>query len=167
MSWGRMKRVAKGRTMRALCCALFVAVVAAGCAEKQAVVPPTPAPTPPKPRPVKKLPPPPQVPSTPRPAKKEAPPPPPPPPPLLSPQVGQAEADLLRQEAEARVEGTEQMIKQIDQNKLAKEQEETLLTIQSFLSKAKEAISTEDFLKAFNLADKAQVLAQELLRTVH
>jgi hypothetical protein len=153
--------------MRALCCALLIAVMAAGCAEKQAVVPPTPAPTPPKARPVKKLPPPSQVPSTPRPAKKEAPPPPPPPPPpLLSPQVGQAEADLLRQEAEARVEGTEQMIKQIDQKKLAKEQEETFLTIQSFLSKAKEAISTEDFLKAFNLADKAQVLAQELLHTI-
>jgi hypothetical protein len=71
----------------------------------------------------------------------------------------------MRQGAEARVEGTEQIIKQLDQNKLAKEQEETLLTIQSFLSKAREAISTEDFVKAFNLADKAQVLAQELLRT--
>ncbi|HLC21755.1 MAG TPA: hypothetical protein VJM10_06585, partial [Candidatus Methylomirabilis sp.] len=116
---------------------------------------------------VKKQPPPPQVPATPRPAKKEPPlPPPPPPPPLLSPQVGQAEADVLRQEAEAKVEGAEQLIKQIDQTKLAKEQEETFLTIQSFLSKAKEAISTEDFLKALNLADKAQVLAQELLRAV-
>ena len=133
--------------MRALCCAMLLAVVAAGCAEKQAIVPPTPAPAPAKPRPVKKQ-------------------PPPPAPPLLSPQVGQAEADVLRQEAEARVEGTEQLIKQIDQKKLAKEQEETFLTIQSFLSKAKEAISTEDFLKAFNLADKAQVLAQELLRTI-
>ncbi len=149
--------------MRALCYAMLLAVVVAGCAEKQVVVPPAPAPA--KPQPVKKQPPPPQVPVTPRPAKKESP-PPPPPPPLLSPQVGQAEADVLRQEAEAKVEGAEQLIKQIDQKKLAKEQEETFLTIQSFLSKAKEAISTEDFLKAFNLADKAQVLAQELLRAV-
>ncbi len=150
--------------MRALCCAMLLVVVAAGCAERQAVVSPTLAPAPAKPPPVKKQPPSPQVPATPRPAKKE--PPPPPPPPLLSPQVGQAEADVQRQAAEARVEGAEQLVKQIDQKKLAKEQEETFLTIQSFLSKAKEAISTEDFLKAFNLADKAQVLAQELLSAI-
>lgn len=93
----------------------------------------------------------------PRPAGKE------PPPPLLSPQVGHEEEDRLKQEAKARIDGAEQIVRQIDQKKLAKEQQETLLTIQSFLFKAKEALSIKDFLRAFNLADKAKILADELV----
>ena len=137
----------------------------AACAEKKAplVVPP-PAPAPPKPRPAKKERLVPQAPAAPAPAKEEL--PPPSPPPLLSPGAGQREDDRLKQEAKARVEGAEQIVKQINQKRLAKEQQETLSTIQSFLSKAKEALSLEDFLRAANLADKAQVLAQELLHTI-
>jgi len=52
------------------------------------------------------------------------------------------------------------------QQKLATEQQEIFLTIQSFLSKAKEALSIMDFPRAFNLADKAQVLANELFRAL-
>jgi len=132
--------------MRLLCCAILLAVIAAGCAEPKAVVAPTPPPAPPKPRPVKKE---------------------PPPPPVLSPQVGgQEDEERLKQEASGRIEKAEHMVKQIDQQKLAKEQQETFLTIQSFLSKAKEALSIKDFPRAFNLADKAQVLADELFRAL-
>jgi hypothetical protein len=136
----------------------------AACAEKKAplVVPP-PAPAPPIRRPVKKERPRPQAPPAQAPAKEKL---PPPPPPLLSPEAGQGEEGRLKQEAKARVEGAEQIVRQIDQNRLAKEQQETFSTIQSFLSKAKEALSLEDFLRAANLADKAQVLAQELLHTI-
>lgn len=125
--------------MKPLCYALLLAFIGAGCAELKTTVTPTPPPAPPKPPPVKKE-----------------------PPPLLSPQVGQAEEDRLKQEAKAKIEGAERLVKQIDQKKLAKEQEETFLTIQSFLSKAKEALSLKDFLRAFTLADKAQTLADEL-----
>lgn len=52
------------------------------------------------------------------------------------------------------------------QQKLAKEQQETFSTIQGFLAKSKEALSIKDFLRAFNLADKAQVLADELFRAL-
>lgn len=126
--------------------AILLAFIVAGCAKPAAVVAPTPPPPQPKPPPVKKE---------------------PLPPPLLSPQVGQEEEDRLKQEAKARIEGTEQIVGQIDQKKLAKEQKETFLTIQSFLSKAKEALSIKDFLRAFTLADKAQTLADELFHTLH
>lgn len=89
----------------------------------------------------------------------------PPPPTILSPRVGQEEEDRLKQEAKSRIDEAERLVKQIDQRKLAEEQRGTFLTIQSFLSKAKEALSLEDFLRAFNLADKAQILALELVNT--
>jgi hypothetical protein len=80
--------------------------------------------------------------------------------------VGQEEEDRLKQEAMSRIDGAERIVKQIDQNSLAEDQRGTFLTLQSFLSKAREALSLEDFLKAFNLADKAQILAQELLNSL-
>jgi hypothetical protein len=84
---------------------------------------------------------------------------------VLSPQVGQEEEERLRREARARIERAEQVVRQIDQKKLAQEQRENFSTIQSFLSKANEALSMKDFPRAFNLADKARVLAEELLST--
>jgi hypothetical protein len=89
-----------------------------------------------------------------------------PPPTILSPRVGQEEEDRLKQEAKSRIDGAERLVKQIDQNRLVEGQRGTLLTIQSFLSKAREALSLEDFLRAFNLADKAQILALELVNTL-
>lgn len=80
--------------------------------------------------------------------------------------MGEKEDNRLKQEAGVKVAGAEQLVRQIDQKKLGKEQQETLLTIQSFLSKAKEALSTEDSLRAFTLADKAFILAQDLLQTL-
>jgi len=139
--------------MRSLYYVILLAVMLGGCAEKKAtVIPGSPLP-PPRSRPVKK---------EPSRVKKE----PPSPPTILSPRVGQEEEDRLKQEATSRIDETERMVKQIDLNRLAEEQRGTLLTIQSFLSKAREALSLEDFLRAFNLADKAQILAQELLNSL-
>jgi hypothetical protein len=146
--------------MRLLCSAiLLLMVILAGCAEKKtAVIPDTP-PGPPKPRPVRKEP------SSVRkeapPVKKES-----PPSTVLSLEASQEEEDRLKQEAMSRIDGTERIVKQIDQNRLAEDQRGTFLTLQSFLSKAREALSLDDFLRAFNLADKAQILAQELLNSL-
>jgi len=139
--------------MRLLCSAiLLLTVILAGCAEKKtAVIPDTP-PGLPKRRPVKKEPPP---------VKKES-----PPSPVLSLEASQEEEDRLKQEAMSRIDGAQRIVKQIDQNSLAEDQRGTFLTLQSFLSKAREALSLEDFLRAFNLADKAQILAQELLNSL-
>jgi hypothetical protein len=76
--------------------------------------------------------------------------------------VGREEEEQLRQKAQAKIEGAEQVFKRIDQQTLAKDQREILSTIQNFLSKAKEALSLRDFSRAYNLADKAFVLAEEL-----
>ncbi|MBI3077108.1 MAG: hypothetical protein HYY85_09030 [Deltaproteobacteria bacterium] len=71
----------------------------------------------------------------------------------------------MQQQAQARIAGAEQVVKQIGQKKLAKDQQETFSTIRSFLAKAKEALSLKDFPRAFILADKAKILADELLTT--
>lgn len=70
----------------------------------------------------------------------------------------------MRRDAQSRIEGTERLVRQIDQKKLVGEQQQNLLTIQSFLTKAKEALSAQDLQRAFTLADKAYLLANELSR---
>lgn len=87
-----------------------------------------------------------------------------PPPAVLSPQVGRANEDRLKRESTARIQKTEEIITQIDQKKLSKEQQDTFSTIQTFLANAKDALVAQDFLRAFNLADKAQILSEELYR---
>jgi uncharacterized protein with von Willebrand factor type A (vWA) domain len=85
---------------------------------------------------------------------------------VLSPQIGRADEDRLTREANTRIQKTEQIVAQIDRQRLAKEQVETYSTIQNFLSSAKEALAARDFPRASNLADKAQILAEDLLRSV-
>ncbi len=131
--------------MRLLCCVVVLVILATGCAGPKRGRAPTRPPAPPISEP----------------AKKEA-----PPPPVLSPQVGRVEEDRLKQQARTRIAGAERVVKQIDRRKLGKEDQETYVTIQSFLSKAKDALSTNDFLRAANLADKAQVLANEMVRRI-
>jgi hypothetical protein len=117
--------------------------------------PPRPAPTvsPPVP-PVLPTPPPPPASS---PVRKE-------PPPVLSPQVSSAEELRLTQQARTRIEGAERLMAQLDPRRLDREQQATLATIKDFLSKSKEAIITRDLQRAFNLADKAYVLVEDLSR---
>jgi hypothetical protein len=85
---------------------------------------------------------------------------------VLSPQIGRGDEERLRREANTRIQKTEQIVAQIDRKRLAKEQQETYSTIQNFLSNAKEALTARDFPRASNLADKAQILAEDLLRSV-
>ena len=120
--------------------------------------PPVPAPAPPAP-PALSLPPP----SLPPPAPPSPVPPAPPPPRVLSPQL--QDEDRVQRETQSRIDGTERLVRQIDQKKLVGDQQQNFLTIQSFLVKAKEAISVRDVERAFTLADKAYILAKELSRT--
>lgn len=84
--------------------------------------------------------------------------------PLLSPDVTEKEKEKgkTEQEAMTKISLAEQRVTQIDQKRLTKQQQETFLTIQSFVSKAKEALSLKDVARAINLAEKAQTLAGEL-----
>ena len=72
----------------------------------------------------------------------------------------------IRREAQSRIDGTERLVRQIDQRKLAREQQQNFETIQSFLDKAREALSVRDLQRAYTLADKAYLLAEELSRTL-
>ena len=138
------------RSLRWLCYAFLMAVLLAGCAQLKRLVTPSAPPEPPAVR---------REPSPPPPVT------PPASPPVLSPQIGRADEDRLTREASSRIQKTEQIVAQIDRQRLAKEQVETYSTIQNFLSSAKEALAARDFPRASNLADKAQILAEDLLRS--
>ena len=119
--------------------------------------PPAPAaPAPAAPAPAAPLPPPPRTAAIPR--------EPNPPAPVLTPQASAEDEQRIKSQAERRIEGTERLVQKIDPSRLVREQRENYLTIQSFLVKAREALSTRDVQRAFTLADKAYLLADELSR---
>ena len=130
----------------------------AGCAQFKAIVSPPPAPTPSVPAQAPPPAPPAPPPSTPTRAV-------PPVPPKLAPQLSQPEEERLRRDATTRIDVTEKIVKQVADRRLGADQQETLSTIQSFVDKARQALETQDLQQAFTLADKAEALAQDLLRT--
>jgi hypothetical protein len=81
--------------------------------------------------------------------------------PVLLPD-SKTEGNRMAQQASARIARAEQMANQVDHKKLTLDQEETYLTIKSFVVKAKKAMQVKDFARASTLADKAIVLAEEL-----
>jgi hypothetical protein len=81
--------------------------------------------------------------------------------PVLLPDSGKVEGKMA-EEASSRIASVEQRTNLVDPKKLSKEQQETYLTIQSFLVKAKKAMLAKDFSRASTLADKASILAEEL-----
>ncbi len=127
---------------------------------------PVPAPAPPRPAPPAPLAPPPASPTATPPAPAPAAPPRsaaiPREPPVLAPQASAEEEQRLKSQAERRIEGTEKLVQRIDPARLPREQQENYKTIQSFLVKAREALSTRDVQRAFTLADKAYLLADEM-----
>lgn len=112
--------------------------------------PPRPTPPPPLVTPPVPVPPPPRSAAIPR------------EPPVLAPQASAEEEQRLKTQAERRIEGTEKLVQKIDPARLPREQQENYRTIQSFLVKAREALSTRDVQRAFTLADKAYFLADEM-----
>jgi hypothetical protein len=83
---------------------------------------------------------------------------------VLSPVLGAVDEQRLRAEAQQRIVGAEQRLRQIDQAKLASPQQDSLQTVQSFLDKAREALLAQDVQRAFTLADKAYLLADDLAK---
>lgn len=121
--------------------------------------PPAPAPAAPR-----AAPPPPRGPRPPAPAPGGPPPAPEVTPPVLSPVLSAVDEQKLRAETQQRIDGAEQRLRQIDPAKLASGQQDSLRTVQSFLDKAREALRAQDVQRAFTLADKAYLLADELTR---
>ena len=71
----------------------------------------------------------------------------------------------MRRDATGHIDNAERIVKQVADRRLGADQQETLSTIQSFLVKARYALATQDLQQALTLADKADALAQELIRT--
>lgn len=124
-----------------------------------------PPPTPPPSTPARAVPPRPAAPAPPpAPAPAPLPVPADTPPPVLSPVLSAPDEQKLRAEAQQRIDGAEQRLRQVDPAKLASVQQDSLQTVQSFLDKAREALRTQDVQRAFILADKAYLLADDLVR---
>jgi hypothetical protein len=105
------------------------------------------------------------APAVPRPPAPAAPPPAPDtPPPVLSPVLSAVDEQRMRAETQQRIEGVELRLRQIDPAKLGSGQQDSLRTVQSFLDKAREAVQAQDIQRAYTLADKALLLADELTR---
>jgi hypothetical protein len=92
--------------------------------------------------------------------------PPAPPPRILGQQVSSEDEKRIQGDAQRRIDRTERLVKQIDQRRLIGDQHQNLLTVQSFLVKAREALSEKDVQRALTLADKAFLLAAELVKVV-
>src|SRR5512147_1527066 len=118
------------RAVKMIGVVLLFAAILAGCADLKRIFSPTPPPPAAAPPPAPTPPAPPPAP----PARKA--PAPPPPPPVLSPEVGREDEERQKRDAGGRIQKAEETIRQVDQKKLTKEQQETFSTIQSFLGKA-------------------------------
>jgi hypothetical protein len=70
------------------------------------------------------------------------------------------------EEVNALIRGVERTLLSIDHQKLKDDQSETYQTIHSFLTQAREALTTKDFQQAMNLVQKAHVLSDELSKAV-
>ena len=176
--------------MRALVWALLICLGLSGCASLKEFFSPAPAPPPlrsapapvdlpagPVPPPVAPAmvappaPPPPQRPVSPGDSPFRAAPPPPepspsPPPPVLSPQVSTEEDARLRGDAQNRMTGTETLLRQVNSKKLAGQQQENFRIIESLLASAKDALYARDTQRARTLAEKAFLLAEDLVRSL-
>lgn len=148
---------------------LVLVALCGGCARLQAIWSPSPAtPAPSSPAAVKPAPPKPSpspaavAPAAPAPPVAA---PPAPAPPVISPQLSQPEEERLRRDATGHIDNAEKIVKQVADRRLGADQQETLSTIQSFLVKARHALATQDLQQALTLSDKADALAQELMRT--
>src|SRR6266581_2443948 len=167
--------------MRALVWALVICLGLSGCASLKEFFSPAPAAPPLRAGPVAPpaapamvappTPPPPQRPVSPGDSPFRAAPPPPepspsPPPPVLSPQVSTEEDARLRGDAQNRMTGTETLLRQVNSKKLAGQQQENFRIIESLLASAKDALYARDTQRARTLAEKAFLLAEDLVRSL-
>jgi hypothetical protein len=84
---------------------------------------------------------------------------------VLSPQVGETEAPRVQQDVQKRIQHTEGLLSRLDPQKLSKEQRDHLATIQNFVAGAREALSAQDLPRAATLASKAELLAEDLVKS--
>lgn len=100
------------------------------------------------------------------------PPPPSPPPPareapaprVLTPAVQGGDAGELQRAIQGKIQDAERLAARLDSRTLSRDQQDTLATVRSFIERAKEGLTRQDYPAASTLADKALILAEELAR---
>lgn len=82
----------------------------------------------------------------------------------IGPDVSSAEAARDRQSTTQLLDTTEKQLKQVDGNNLSSDQQATLAQIRTYISQSRRAITEGDYERASNLAKKAQLLTDELMK---
>lgn len=82
----------------------------------------------------------------------------------IGPDISSAEAARDRQSTTKLLDTTENELKRVDSNNLSSDQQAMLAQIRTFISQSRKAITDGDYERASNLAKKAQVLTDELMK---
>jgi ribosomal protein S20 len=82
----------------------------------------------------------------------------------IGPDISSAEAARDRQSTTHLLDTTESQLKRVDSNGLNSDQQAMLMQIKTYISQSRKAITEGDYERASNLAKKAQVLADELMK---
>lgn len=95
----------------------------------------------------------------------------PPPPPVapattvaIGPDVSSPEATRDRQSTNQLLDTTENQVKKLEAQNLSSDQHSVLMQIKSYITQSRKAITDGDYERASNLAKKAQLLTEELIK---
>jgi hypothetical protein len=94
-----------------------------------------------------------------------APAPQPPAPPQISPQVTPGQQAAIEQKVREQIAGTEENLRKVQGRQLTAGQRDIAEKVRSFLTQAGEEVKASNWTLASNLADKAHVLSEDLLRS--
>jgi ribosomal protein S20 len=82
----------------------------------------------------------------------------------IGPDISSAEAVRDRQSTTKLIDSTENQLRRVDSNNLSSDQQAMLSQIRTFISQSRKAITEGDYERASNLAKKAQLLTDELMK---
>jgi hypothetical protein len=82
----------------------------------------------------------------------------------IGPDISRAEAARDRQSTTNLLDTTEKQLKRVEGNNLSSDQQSMLTQIKTYISQSRKAITEGDYERASNLAKKAQLLTDELMK---
>lgn len=82
----------------------------------------------------------------------------------IGPDISSAEAARDRQSTTQLLDTTENQLKRVDSSNLSSDQQAMLTQIRTYINQSRKAITDGDYERASNLAKKAQVLTDELMK---
>ena len=82
----------------------------------------------------------------------------------IGPDVSRPEANRDRQSTSQMLDTTEGQVKKLEGQSLSADQHSVLLQIKAYITQSRKAITDGDYERASNLAKKAQLLTEELIK---